>query len=510
MRWQSRILITAPFLSLALCALVASCNSGGSDCAGSFDSQGSFVEGRCPQPGPGVGFTIQEITLCDGPPESPSVTPTPCPGATSTSVAVSSQLQLHAQALLEKKKNNQTRLDDITLGPTTLWTSTEDSILRPPSAGNGGLYTALADGCACVKATSGGIASLPIDVGVFTPPASPPACVPCPTPLATTGAASSPGAEPASNESATGVLEWSYNAKSPLNGPIVSGPDGRAYFITAQQLLYGLDHTGRAILVRPVTGRAPAVAADGTIYAAQGGARLSAFAPDGARLWHIVVGGDAQHLVAADNGLYAAVGDEIVRVGNGGTFQWSTAVEQPVTAASIPSGGIAIGSSSGAVTTLSSSGAVVWTANVPSGIAGEIAATGDSVYAASRSGAVHAFDARTGAQLWRIDAASAITSGPLSGGAGRVVFTADAVYSVSRDATAMLRFDAADARLATPLADGSGRVFVAGDGGYAAMLSSDGIELWTTRSFGEVESAVAAGGGLLFIANTDGRVFAVR
>ena len=510
MRWQSRILIMAPFLTLALCALAASCNSGGSECPGSFDSQGIFVEGRCAQPGPGVGFTIQEITLCDGPPEGPTVTPTPCPGATSTSVAVSDELQLHAQALLEKKKNNQTRLDDITLGPTTLWTSTDDSILRPPSAGNGGVYTAVGDGCVCVKATSGGIESLPIDVGVFTPPASPPECVPCPTPLPTTAAASSPGAEPASDEPATGVLEWSYNAKSPLNGPIVSGPGGRAYFITAQQLLYGLDHTGRAALVRPATGRAPAVAADGTIYAAQSGARLSAFAPDGARLWHIVLGGDAQHLVAADNGLYAAVGDEIVRVGSDGRFEWSTAVEQPATVVSMPLGGIAIGSSSGAVTTLSSSGAVVWTANVPTGIAGEIAATGDTVYAASKSGTVHAFDARTGAQLWRIDTASAITSGPLSAVAGRVVFTADAIYSVSTDATAIVRFDAADARLAIPLADGSGRVFAAGDGGYAAMLSSDGVELWTTRSFGEVESAAASRGGLLFIANTDGRVFAVR
>ncbi|MGH7948490.1 MAG: PQQ-binding-like beta-propeller repeat protein, partial [Candidatus Binataceae bacterium] len=188
----------------------------------------------------------------------------------------------------------------------------------------------------------------------------------------------------------------------------------------------------------------------------------------------------------------------------------SATVDSPVSAASIPSDGIAVGSSSGALTTLATSGAVVWTANVTSGIAGDIAATAEAVYVASKSGTVHAFDARTGAQVWRVDTVSTIRSGPASDGAGRIVFASDAVYSVSADATAIVRFDVADARIATPLADGSGRVFVARDGGYASMLSSDGIELWSTRSFGEVEAAVASGAGVLFIANADGRVFAVR
>jgi len=87
---------------------------------------------------------------------------------------------------------------------------------------------------------------------------------------------------------------------------------------------------------------------------------------------------------------------------------------------------------------------------------------------------------------------------------------ADAVDSVSSDGTVIRRFDVIDARLATPLRDGSGRVLVAGEGATAAMLSADGAELWATRSFGEVASATGSGDGEVFVANVDGRIFAVR
>jgi hypothetical protein len=509
MRWRYRSLIIAPFMLFALAALAASCSSG-DECSGSFDSSGNFVPGRCPQPGPQVGFTIKNLTVCEGPPPGPSVSPTPCPQATSTSVETGDQIQFHAQAFLEKK--DKERLEDVTTASTTLWTSTNNPILQAPSAGNGGRYLGIADGCACIRASSGGLPSLPIDVGVFTSPAAPPVCAPCPTPLPTSGAVLPRAADalPLPDGTDSGILQWTYNARAALAGEIVAGPDGDAYFITVQNLLHGVGRDGRVALVRPAVGGAPAVASDGTIVVAQSGGRLAGFAPDGSRRWTTELGADARSLVASDNMIYAATGAEIFRVGANGTVEWRVGTDEPLAAAALPTGGVAVASSTGAVTAYSPSGAIQWTATVAGGSSGSITADADGVYAASNSGVVSAFDVNGGGEVWRIDTGAQITSGPATDGAGHVVFVADAVYSVSSDGAVIRRYDIIDARLATPLRDGSGRMLVAGAGETAAMLSGDGAELWATRSFGEVTSATASGDGEVFVANVDGRIFAVR
>lgn len=57
-------------------------------------------------------------------------------------------------------------------------------------------------------------------------------------------------------------------------------------------------------------------------------------------------------------------------------------------------------------------GSTAWSAALPSGTVSTAAVLGNSVIIASTRGVVHAFDRRTGVELWRFDTRSAVTSAP--------------------------------------------------------------------------------------------------
>src|SRR5258708_28527013 len=98
-------------------------------------------------------------------------------------------VSLKAMGTFTEKK--QTKLVDITTGAATLWTSTDNSVfLSPPTAELGGMYTTGFAGCVCILASSSGVSSQFVSVGVYEDvnnPAGGKNCVPsvpfvCPLP----------------------------------------------------------------------------------------------------------------------------------------------------------------------------------------------------------------------------------------------------------------------------------------------------------------------------------------
>jgi hypothetical protein len=53
-------------------------------------------------------------------------------------------------------------------------------------------------------------------------------------------------------------------------------------------------------------------------------------------------------------------------------------------------------------------------------------------------------------------------------------------------------------------------VFDAATGGLGAMLGSEGNYLWTSRSFGTITTTAVSPAGMLYVGNSNGRIFAIR
>src|SRR5262249_41897598 len=155
----------------------------------------------------------------------------------------------NAQGFLVKGKKKST-YSDITNAPGTVWTSNNNPpggplILQPPTTSNGGQYTGLIPGCACINVSSGGIVAEPVSVAVLnssttTPTPTPVVCPEfCPTRTASPTATSTPKSSSSAtseaandSESSSGTVLWTFDAQSPVAGPIICGADGSANFVT--------------------------------------------------------------------------------------------------------------------------------------------------------------------------------------------------------------------------------------------------------------------------------------
>src|SRR5208282_6322041 len=103
------------------------------------------------------------------------------------------------------------KYEDITTGPATMWTSTENTVfLAPPSGDMGGEYTTGFAGCVCIFASSSGVSSQQVGVGVYEDVDT---CPLCPTPLPTATPKSGPQASstPAPSARSAGILMWTFD-----------------------------------------------------------------------------------------------------------------------------------------------------------------------------------------------------------------------------------------------------------------------------------------------------------
>ncbi len=436
---------------------------------------------------------------------------TPRPAATSTtvpnSVPTGGLVQFNAQGTF-LKLTNITRILDITTGPNTLWGSSNQSVLVPPStANNGGSYTTAAPGCACITASSSGIISQSVGIGVYVDVTTCPAC------SAAAMVSSAVRALDASSLAApiqnAGILMWTFYAGAQLRGGIATAPDHSIYFITSDGVLRGVDSSGLEILHRAADGNAPVVLSDGTIVAKSGPLELTAVGADGRLKWHSEIGPGAGPIAANDTAIYASSGTDLLSFSTGGALNWRVNVGKVASAVATTDGAV-IGTSLGAITSLASDGAVAWTFAPAGGFSGALATADDVIYAGSASGAIYALDSRTGKEAWHVSTRHPVIAGPAVSPSGLVFFGSDAVYGVSPDGQIKWTQPAVKPSSSSMSAVGTDGVFGVDSSEIGAMLGVDGNFNWSSGSFGKIATIAASSDGILYVGNADGRIFAVK
>jgi outer membrane protein assembly factor BamB len=430
--------------------------------------------------------------------------------ATSTAVSGSGvSINFNAQGVLVRGK--QTTFADITNAISTLWTSNNNppggtQVLQPPTSNHGGQYTGLNDGCACINASSSGINSQPITVGVGVSSGS---CPPCATltPTPTAAAAQMSSAEGQSSSSAT-VL-WTFDGNAPVAGPIVSGPDGSANFITNDGVLHSIDTSGHQVFDRPAGGLAPAIAPDGTIFAQGTTSWIYGLDNRGRPKWKAQVGTGNGPLAADSTAVYASESGNLIALSDGKTL-WSVPVGNPTRGVIIP-GGVALASNGGDVVGATANGSWLWNFAPAGGFAGELAVANGVVYAGSATGGIYALDASTGSIIWRAPSSAAVTSGPSVSATGLVFFGSDALYAV--DSSGAVQWSS---KSFVPLphaitALSSGTIFDGADSeASSVMLDLSGNVEWAARDLGTVVQVSAGPSGTVYVASSDGNVRALK
>jgi outer membrane protein assembly factor BamB len=528
-RWL-RWLVVAPVLLFVFGALMLSC--GGS-------SSTSVI--ATPSP----GFSLTQLVIANGAPPSPTFTPsatatatptpkvkptpkptksttptlTPRPSASPTYVpttapsGIPTPVAFNVIGTLSTK--TRTKYTDLTASTSTLWTSSNASVLLAPPPGlDGGVYTTGTAGCVCILASNSGVSSQFVVVGVGVPFDSCPECTLEPTPTPTATSSPAPGATPAASTVApgsrsAGVLMWTFDPGAELSGRIVAGADGSIYFITRDGVLHGLNSAGKEIMRQNAAGASPAVLPDGTVVAMSSSSELAAIAPYGTTAWNLEIGASAGPLAVTDRAIYASAGGDLVSVSAAGVLNWRVGVGTVTTAATTPDG-IVVGTSRGAVTAIASDGAVIWTFEPDGGFSGSVAYADDVVYAGSASGGVYAIDSRTGNALWHVNSAQAVTTGPAVAPSGTIFAGSDAVYGVTSDGQLRWKDSTLKPGDAGIFVLGYDSVFDAAAGDIGAVLLGDGSYLWTSRSFGKITTAATSPSGMLYVGTSTGRIFAVR
>jgi outer membrane protein assembly factor BamB len=529
-RWL-RWLVVTPVVLFVLGAIFLSC--GGS-------SGGGATPTRAP------GFSLQAITISTGAPPAPTFTPsptptgsgtpkrtpkptftktitptlTPRPAATSTTIApgsVPTGATISFNAIGTFTKKSKTKFIDITAGPFTLWTSSDNTVLQaPPSGTMGGVYTTNLAGCVCILASSAGVSSQFVPIGVYTPVETCPLCAPLPpTPTATAtstpaaGVKSASSSTPAASTHNAGVLMWTFDAGAELRGRIAVGADGSIFFITRDGVLHGLDSTGKEIMHRDAAGSSPAVMPDGTVIAMASSSALAAIRPGADALWNLEIGDSAGPLAVSDRAIYASVGADLVSVSTTGSLNWRVNVGAVTGAAATPDG-VVVGTSRGAVTAIASDGAVVWTFQPDGGFSGSVAYSDDVVYAGSAGGGVYAIDLRTGSPIWHVNSTRAVTAGPVVAPSGTIFAGAGTTYGITTDGQLHWKNSSLKPGEAGLIVLGYDGMFEAAAGDLGAVLMGDGSYVWTARSFGKITTAASSPAGMLYVGTSTGRIFAVR
>jgi outer membrane protein assembly factor BamB len=529
-RWL-RWLVVAPVLLFVFGAILLSCSGSSSN---------------APTPTPSPGFSLQSIVISTGAPPSPTPSftptpPTPTPGKTPSptltprpsasptnivstgpdGVPTGGTIAFNAIGTFTRLKQTKTTFVDITFGAGTLWTSTDNTVLlAPPSGDMGGMFTTGFAGCVCILASSSGVSSQPVAIGVYDNLTT---CGPggteflCPTAVPTATATPAPAGAVAPNASSTaapaarsaGILMWTFDPGSELRGQIAAGPDGSIFFITRDGVLHGVNSAGKETMHHDADGTSPAVLPDGTVVTMGSKSALEALSRGGATLWNLEIGDSAGPLAVTDSAIYASAGGDLLSVSASGSLNWRVNVGAVNSAAATPDG-VVVGTSRGAVTAIASDGAVVWSFQPNGGFSGSVAYANDVVYAGSASGGVYALDLRTGIPVWNVDSVHAVNSGPAVAPSGAIFAGSDAIYGVNADGQQQWKNSSLKPGDAGLIVLGDDSVFDAAVGDVGAVLMGDGSDVWTTRSFGKITTATSSPSGMLYVGTSTGRIFAVR
>jgi outer membrane protein assembly factor BamB len=529
-RWL-RWLVVTPVLLFVFGAILLSCGGGSSSGTATASATPGFalaaIQIEIPLSPTASATPTATPSITPKPTKTPKHTPTktatltPSAAATSTTIepgSVPTGGTVSFVAIGTFKKKKQTKLLDITTGAATMWSSTDNSVFQgPQTTAQGGTYTTGFAGCVCILASSSGVSSQFVSVGVYEDvnnPAGGKNCVPsvpfvCPLPGAAKGAQPEALSASAASARSAGVLMWTFDPGTELRGRIAVGADGSIFFITRDGVLHGLNSKGKEVMRRDADGSSPALLPDGTLIAMSSKLEIAAFNKDGAILWHLEIGDSDGPLATTDRAIYAFAGGDLVSISTGGSLNWRVNVGSITSAAATPDG-VAVGASRGAVTAVASDGAVLWTFQPDGGFSGSVAYSDDVVYAGSVSGGVYAIDSRSGNPLWHVNAVHAVTAGPAVAPSGTIFAGSDTIYGVTTDGQIRWKDSTLPPGDGGLIALGYDGAFDASTADVGAVLMGDGSYAWTSRSFGKITTAASSASGMLYVGTSTGRIFAVR
>jgi outer membrane protein assembly factor BamB len=262
-------------------------------------------------------------------------------------------------------------------------------------------------------------------------------------------------------------------------------------------------------MYRQAEGRAPVVLSSGTVIAMSSASQLAAIAPDGTSQWQLEIGAAQGPVAATDSAIYVSAGSDLLSVSSAGALNGRVSVGTVTSATTTPDG-VVVASPGGAVTLLASDGAVIWKFTPDGGFSGSVAYADDVVYAGSLSGALYASDARAGSTLWHVSTAGPVIAGPAVSVSGTIFFGSNAIYGVMSDGQLRWTQPAAKPDRGGMSVLNFDDVFDAAAGGLGVMLGGEGNYLWTSRSFGTITTTAVSPAGMLYVGNSNGRIFAIR
>ncbi|HTW89129.1 MAG TPA: PQQ-binding-like beta-propeller repeat protein [Candidatus Binataceae bacterium] len=501
-----------------MAGLVLSCGGGSNsnnDNCGQFVG-GSFIPEPCTTTVPPLGPRLESIDVCAGPPASPTIkpsatpsgakpspTPTHTPCANVTTGMVPNPVALNAAGLF--KYDATTFFRNLTSGAGWFADNSDLSYIQ------NGQFAIVNPGCTCVYASSGGIVSGPMGVAIAPNGGPFPSCTPCPTVEASPTATPKAAEEEPGPPVRTGKVMWRFDAHSAVSGRIVAAPSGGAvYFITGDGLLHALNSAGQQVFVRSAGGLSPAVAPNGTIYAEGTAGGLMALSPGGKLEWLAEIGrGVGPLAVGTDGTIYDATATELVALDVSGAVEWRISMPGVRQAMTVPGAGI-IAVTDGGLVALAADGASQWSFAPPSGIAGNVAISGDTLYAMASNGTLYALNPADGSELWHRAGSGASQGGVAANGASVLFEDGGILTALDSAGTLAWSSNGFVGEAVAPVIAGSGTVFAAAQGGHLAAIGPEGEVHWIAGNFGQISSMTFSSSDTLYVVSTEGTCWSLK
>lgn len=266
-----------------------------------------------------------------------------------------------------------------------------------------------------------------------------------------------------------------------LGGSLAIGPDDTVYVGTALGAVYALDAAGKQKWKYETENQvwaAPAIGTDGTVYVKSGTGLLHAVNPDGTKKWTAEAPGNtySSPVLAADGTIYIVAGGDtaLYALNPDGTRKWqaslgATAYGSPAIGAD---GTLYLGNYDGRFFAIRPDGTPRWTFDTKSPLSGSAVLDARGyVYFGSYDKKLYALDAATGAKKWEYA-------------------TGDIIRGTA------------------PLVADDGAIYVGSDDGFIHAVNPDGTARRTYATGGAIFASPALAGGRLYVASTDGKVYA--
>ena len=313
---------------------------------------------------------------------------------------------------------------------------------------------------------------------------------------------------------ASGLLQWSMQIGS-SGSPVIA--DGRIYVFGSS--LSAFSSAGELIWTFPCVGTgtvSPAVAPDGTIYAASTDGFLYAVNPNGTLKWKRIFDGrvSTSLTIGSDGSVYLGTdAAKLKAIRFDGTTKFTYAAGGAIvsTPAIAADGTIYFGCDNGSLYALTSTGTLKWkfTTNSSTSLKASPSIGSDgTIYIGSTAGYVYAVWPG-GTQRWRFATGGAIfSSTAISSDGSIIVGSRDKyLYCINSNGTLKWKFQTGNYVDSSPAIDFSGVIYAGSNDGSVYAVNGDGTLHWAAQIGTGVTSSPAIGDSrTMYVTTSDGQL----